>query len=124
MGRNRTKRPCEVQHRNNGKDHNSREDTTKYRNKKKCGIRGKEKEVDDSDNYQIKDEISSENNDVKKGKDDVPLQTSYSTPIDIAAYPNLESLERKENEEPTNLALPSYPRRNCPTKKNPDFLWV
>jgi len=37
---------------------------------------------------------------------------------------NHKSLDGKENEEPTKLAPPSYPRRNCPTKKNPDFLWV
>ena len=61
---------------------------------------------------------------IKNGKEDVPLQTSYTTPIDIAAYPTLESLDGKENEEPTKLAPPSYPRRNCPTRKNPDFLWV
>jgi hypothetical protein len=72
---------------------------------------------------QIEDETSSENNDVKNGKDDVPLQTSYTTPIDNVAYPTLESLDGKANEEPTNSAH-SYPRRNCPTKKNHDFLWV
>ena len=114
--------------------------------REKCGIRGKENEVDERNTSQrnrdinssqnndernneerpnqIENETSSGNNDVKNGKEDVPLQTSYTTPIDIAAYPTLESLDGKENEEPTKLAPPSYPRRNCPTRKNPDFLWV
>ena len=111
--------------------------------REKCGLRGKGNEVverntsqrnrdikssqnDDERNSeerpnQIENETSSGNNDVKNGKEDVSLQTSYTTPIDIAAYPTLESLDGKENEEPTKLA-PSYPRRNYPTKKNPDFM--
>jgi len=44
---------------------------------------------------QTEDETSSENNDVKNGKDDVPLQTSNTTPIDNVAYPTLESLDGK-----------------------------
>jgi hypothetical protein len=112
--------------------------------RKKCGIQGKENEVDERNTSlrnrgitstqnnddrnseerpnQTEDEASSDNNNVKSGEDGVPLQTSFTTPIDIVAYPISESLDGKENEEPTKLALPSYPRRNCPTKKNPDFL--
>ena len=38
---------------------------------------------------QIEDEAPSDNNDVKNDEDSVPLQTSYTTPIDIAIYPVL-----------------------------------
>jgi len=72
----------------------------------------------------IEDEASSDNKNVKNNEDGVPLQTPNTTPIDIAAYPSSESLDGKTSEEPTNLAFPSYPRRNCPAKKNPDFLWA
>jgi len=96
--------------------------------RKKCGIQGKENEVDEKNtsqgnrdikstqNYanrnseerlnQIEDEASSYNNDVKSDEDGVPSQTSYTTPIDIAAYPISESLDGKTSEEPSNLAFP------------------
>jgi len=51
------------------------------------------------------------------------LQTSYTTPIDIAAYPGSESPDGKTSEEPTNLAFPSYLRRNCPEKKKSGFFY-
>ena len=70
------------------------------------------------------DETSNDNNNVKNNEDGVLLQTLNTTPIDIAAYPSSESLDGKTSEEPTNLAFPSYPQRNCPAKKNPDFLWA
>jgi hypothetical protein len=114
--------------------------------REKCGIQGKENEVDERNTSQgnkdirstlnnadrnseeklnqTEDEASSDNNDVKSDKDGVPLQTSYTTPIDIAAYPSSEALDGKTSEEPTNLAFTSNPRRNCPAKKNPDFLWA
>jgi hypothetical protein len=71
----------------------------------------------------IEDEASSDNSDVKNDEDSVLLQTSDKTPIDIAVYPSSKSLDGKISEEPNNLAFPSYPRRNCPAKKNPDLLW-
>jgi hypothetical protein len=86
--------------------------------RKKCGIQGKENEVDErntsqgnrdiksTQNYadrnseerlnQFEDEASSDNNDVKSDEDGVPLQTSYTTPIDIAAYPSSEFLDGKQ----------------------------
>ncbi len=72
---------------------------------------------------QIEDEASSDNTDVKN-EDSVMLQTSYKTPIGIAVYPGSDSIDRKLGEEPNNLAFPSHPRRNCPAKKNQDFLWT
>ena len=79
--------------------------------RKKCGIQGEENEVDGRNTSQgnrdikstqnnadrnseerlnqIEDEASSDNNDVKNDEDSVPLQTSYTTPIDIAIYPVL-----------------------------------
>jgi hypothetical protein len=106
----------------------------------KCGIQGEENEVDRRNTSQgnrdikstknsegrlnqIEDEESSDNNNIKNGEDSVPLQTSCTTPIDIAVYPSSESLDREISDKPNKLACPSYPRRNCPAKKNPDFLW-
>ena len=113
--------------------------------RKKCGIQGEETEVDGRNTsqgnrdikltqnntdrnseerlMQIEDEASSDNNDVQNDEDSALLQTSYKTTIDIAVYSSSELLDGKISEEPSNLAFPSYPRRNCPAKKNPDFLW-
>ena len=113
--------------------------------RKKCGIQGEETEVDGRNTsqgnrdikltqnntdrnseerlMQIEDEASSDNNDVQNDEDSAVLQTTYKTPIDIAVYPSSESLDGKISEEPNNLAFSSYPQRNCPAKKNPDFLW-
>ena len=113
--------------------------------RKKCGIQGEENEVDGRNTNQgnrdirltqnnadrnsegrlnqTEDEASSDNNDVQNDEDSALLQTSYKTPIDIAVSSSSELLDGKISEEPNNLAFPSYPRRNCPAKKNPDFLW-
>jgi hypothetical protein len=113
--------------------------------RKKCGTQGEENDVDGRNTSQgnkdmksiqtnagrnseerlnqIEDEASSDNSYVKNDEDSALLQTSYKTPIDIAAYPSSESLDGKIRKEPNNVAFPSYPRRNCPTKKNTDVLW-
>jgi hypothetical protein len=113
--------------------------------REKCGIQGEENEVDGGNTSQgskdlestqsnadrhsqerlnhIEDEPSGDNSDVKNDEDSVLLQTSYKTPVDTAVYQSSDSLDGKVSEEPNNLAFPSYPRRNCPAKKNPDFLW-
>jgi hypothetical protein len=113
--------------------------------RKKCGIQKKENEVNGRNTShrnkdiklpqnnadknseerlnQIEDEAPSDN-DVKIDEDSVSLQTQYTTPIDIAVYPSSETIDGKTSEEPPSLAFPSYPQRNCPAKKNPDFLWA
>jgi hypothetical protein len=35
-----------------------------------------------------------------------------------------ESLDGKINDELNNVAVPSHPRRNCPARRNLDFLWT
>ena len=113
--------------------------------RKKCGIQKKENEVNGRNTShrnkdiklpqnnadknseerlnQIEDEATSDN-DVKNNEDSVSLQSQYTTSIDIAVYPSPESKNGKTREEPPSMVFPSYPRRNCPTKKNPDFLWA
>jgi hypothetical protein len=70
---------------------------------------------------QIEGETSSDNNDVRNDEDSIPLHTPYTTSIDSMVYPSSESPDGKTNEESTNPAFPTHPRRNCPAKKNPDF---
>jgi hypothetical protein len=113
--------------------------------RKNCGIQKKENEMNGRNNShknkdiklpqnnannnseerlnQIEDEAPSDN-DVKHDEDSVSLQTQYTTPIDIPVSSSSESIDGKTREEPPSLAFPSYPRRNCPAKKNPDFLWA
>jgi hypothetical protein len=110
--------------------------------REKCGIQGEENEVDGGNTSQgskdiestqnrhsedrlnhTEDEASGDNSDVKNDEDSVLLQTSFKTPVDTEVYPSSDSLDGKVSEEPNNLAFPSYPLRNCPAKKNPDFLW-
>jgi hypothetical protein len=116
---------------------------------RKCGIQGKEIEMDrkitsqesedirnnkgiikstqdstdrnsDGGLDQIEVEALNDNNDVKI-EDSVLLRTSYKSPIGIAVYPSSDSIDEKLGEEPNNLAFPIHPRRNCPAKKNQDF---
>jgi hypothetical protein len=72
---------------------------------------------------QIEDDALSGNSDVKNNEDTVLLQTTCKTPIGTAVYPGSELLNGKVSEEPKNLDFPSYPRRNCPAKKDPNYLW-
>jgi len=60
----------------------------------------------------------------KDGQKRQALQNSTSNDPEEVIYPSSESLHRKTSEEPINLVIPTHPRRNCPAKKNPDFLWA
>jgi hypothetical protein len=67
---------------------------------------------------------NSDNSDVKNDEDSILSQTTDKTTIGITVYPGTKALDGKIGEEPKNLDLPSYPRRNCPAKKDPNYLWT
>jgi hypothetical protein len=55
---------------------------------------------------------------------DVKIQIKINEEMNNITSPGSDSLDGKINEEQNNLTLPSYPQRNCPARRNPDFLWT
>ena len=54
--------------------------------------------------------------------DSEPQVGEIKEEINNLASSGFELPDGKRNEELNNLTSPSYPRRNCPARRNPDFL--